>query len=234
MRTFTVGELVTRLRRLGDYQNLVSEQQGSYTDDYMSDPIIIEMIDVAYARAYEELSDADEDWKATRYTLSLAAGSGSYDLPDDVYKLRSVEVSQNSSLTGWVPLPRATVDDDVGQNSANMPRAYRLLDDQIELLPTTASSTAQVRLTYVPEPTHLTGSGDIVDSECGLDQLTVLGALRLARIREEKPIGDIQLLYGEQLDRSFRSLRRRDRATPRRLRDPRDGNGGRGGHGRRY
>jgi hypothetical protein len=222
-RTATVSALLSSLRLLGDYKNEVSEAAGSYGDDYMSDATLIGFLSDAYQLAYQELADADEGWNSVRYTLSIVGGSGSYDVPSDFYKPVAVEVQDPSPTTGWRPLPYATLDDDVGPQSLDLPRAWRLVANQIEIVPTPQSSSTSLRLTYVPEPAALSATTDTIVDECGLGHLTVLGALRLAAgIREDRPIGTVEVLYREQLARSIRSLRRRNRAAPRRLRDPRE------------
>lgn len=224
-RSFTVADLLTRLRRLGDYETVIGRNTGDYSDDRFPDTILTEFLSVSYARAYEELADADGGWAEVYYTFN-AFGSGSYALPADMYRLRSVEGQVQSTNTTWVPIPRATVDDDrYGSYSTGygIPVAYREMGDSIELLPLSGSAT--VRLRYVPEPAVLSGSAQSITGDCGLDQLTVLGALRLCRVSEERPVAEIETLYREQLGRSITSLKRRDRGSPRRLRDPRDSSG---------
>lgn len=221
-RSFQVADLLLRLRRLGDYETVIGKNTGDYSDDRFTDPILTDFLSVSYARAYEELADADAGWSETYYTFS-AFGSGSYPLPTDMYRLRSVEGQVQSTNTTWVPIPRATVDDDRYSSDLagyGIPVAYREVGDSIELLPLSGSAT--VRLRYVQEPAVLSGSTQFVTGDCGMDQLTVLGALRLCRISEERPIAEVERLYDEQLARSVRSLKRRDRGSPRHLRDPRD------------
>ena len=228
MRQSTVASLIDRIRRLGDYQSSVGDQSG-YTDGnfYMSDQTLLGFVDIAYGAAYEELSDSDEDWQAVRVSLPITGSTAIYPLPNDFYKLRAVEVLDPSPTSGFRPLPHATVDDDRGPQALDAPRAYRLLDNNIELVPTPqVAGSGSVRLTYVPEPPTVSSSLQVLDTDAGLGDLAVFGGCRLARIREEKPFEDFHLMYQERLVRSIKSLRRRDRAAPRRLRDPRDSSAG--------
>ena len=242
MKQDTVADLMDRVRRLGDYQSTVGQQAGisvgagtgtqgqqlgSYTDGnfYISDVTLLQFLDFSYNEAYEHLSDADEDWQAERWYPALTGSVSIYQLPADHYKLRCVEVQDPIPNAGWRVLPHATADDDLMFSNGDSVIAYRLLDNNIELVPTPAAWAAQsgsLRVTYVPEAPTLSSSLQVVDTDAGLGDLAVFKATMLCRIREDRPYADIQLMWQGRLDRSVNSLKRRDRASPRRLRDPRN------------
>lgn len=230
----TVGSMVTKVQLLGDY--LVVD--GDYSGDAPRAPAtgtIIGWIDWANKRVWNELTDTDEDYALSRYILTTVQGSGTYALPDDYLKVRAVEMSPANESTGWVPLRRATVDDDRWSTDGTMsnpgmwgyPAAYRTFGDGtgnrvVELLPY-PSSPLSVRVSYVPVAPTLSSSLQTVDAINGYDEVVVLRALIYSRAREGQDSSDFQLMLRDAWDQMVGSVKRSDRAAPRRMRDRRDG-----------
>lgn len=226
----TVGQMVNNVQLLGDY--LVVD--GNTSTDAPRAPAtgtLIGWLNWSYANLWRWLTDTDEDYALTRYYLSTVQGSGTYALPGNFYKLRAVEVSPTNESVGWVPLRRASVDDNRwatdGQpagtgNSWGYPEAYREFgdgygDETLELLPY-PSSPISVRVSYVPVPQVLSSSLQTVDAINGYDQLIVLGALIYSRAREAIPGTDFKVQYEELKAEIAQSMRKKDRYAPRRLR----------------
>lgn len=221
-RRFSVGELMTRMRIIGDWQNL----DGDYSEagSYMSSGTLMRFLDSGNAYAWNVYAEADEGWNLTRYSFSTVASSASYALPSDHFILKAVETTVDGVGTGWLPLVRATVDDDrtVGsQTPVGGPSAYRLVGDSIELLPT-PGDVRTVRLTYTPAAQVISSSLQTIDGIDGYEQVAVLKACILGRIREERPFADLQEQLSEHLEQMRRNVRRRDRGTPAHTRDRRD------------
>ncbi len=217
-RIFTVGTLVTRVRILGDYL----EAPGTdYAESYMTDEVVIEALSVANADTSEVYAESDQDFNTVRSTLTLSSAS-LYDLPDDFFTLRAVEVEASDSVTGYYPLQRANADDNYygPYGGTASPQTYRLFGDQIELLPT-SSGVGSVRLSYVPAAPILSSSLQTIDGVNGYEQLVVLRAIRYLRYRDGQSTADWDLQIREAEERMRKSCRRRDRAAPRRMRDPR-------------
>ena len=216
-RSFGVQALVDRVRVIGDYVELTGSD--GYASSYMTDPIVIEALSVANAEVHEFYADSDEDYRTTRQTYSLVSGS-TYDLPSDLMKIRLVEVRPGGGSTGWVPLRRASADDNLTADDMTVePESYRLLGDDIELLPTPTAGT--MRITYVPCAPVLSSSLQSVDGVNGYDQVLVLRAVRYLRMREGLATTELDALIADGEARMRTSVRRRDRGTPRKLRDPR-------------
>ena len=231
-RSFTVDQLVSRVRLLNDY--LVADQD--YSGDAPRAPssgTLIGWLDAGNAYAWNIYAHADEGWYTTRHTFSTVAGSGTYDLPDDFLIARAVEGAMDDAATGWVPLRRATVDDDSSTSSTggSTDFAYRWLGSQVELIPSPGQVT-QIRLTYTPHAQVLSSSLQTVDGVDGYEQVVVLKACILARIREGQGYADLEAQLNEHLEQMNRNVKRRDRGTPYHAR-PRSGWFGRWPGGRR-
>lgn len=213
-RNFSVGDLVTRMRKIGDWENLDADY--SEAGSYMDSGTLIGFLDQAHAYAWDLYADADEGWNMTRSTVTLSGGSGS--VPSDMGKLRMVQVADGD---GWRPLSRATSDDDsVGTGWVGGALSCRLVGDSIEVVP--QDGTTSVRLTYTPVAPVLSSSLQTVDGVDGYDQVVVLRACILGRIREEKDYRDLQQQLGEYEARMRQSIQRRDRGVPAHTRDRRD------------
>lgn len=221
-RDFTVDELLIRVRVLGDWQNL----DGDYSDagSYMSSGTLMRLMDQAHEYAWNEYAESDEEWNVKRYTFATANGTAEYSLPSDLHLVRGVEAAVDSSDSGWIPLARATVDDDgyVGSSApVGGPTSYRLLSGTIELLPTPGDSR-NVRLSYEPACPVISSSLQTVDGLNGFSSVVIFKTVVLGKIREEKPYGDVQNELNETLAQMRRIAKRRDRGTPAHTRDRRD------------
>src|SRR5574337_1059 len=212
-RSFTVSELETRVRLLGDWQNLESD----YSDagSYMSSGTLYRFMDAANSWAWNVYAHADEGWNAKRYTFTSVAQSASYALPSDFYVARGVEqaIDNSSAPAGWLPLRRADADDDsdVGLTAAQGSTvAYRYIGDWIELVPPPGDAR-QFRITYVPTAQVISSSLQTVDGVDGYEQVVVLKTVVLGKIREEKPYADVQAELNEHVAQMERNVKRRDR-----------------------
>ena len=229
-RTFTVGELIDRVRSLGDYLSL----DGDYSGDAPSAPSsgsIIRFMDVAHRRAWEDWSRADEGWNVVRITGSTVVGQSEYPLPDDFHRLRAIQVQDGIfAVPGWRTLQRANLNDDtwIGDGVTGLgayPVAYRLLPDTYELLPTVGVTTP-IRISYTPVAARLSSSLQTVPGTDGFDEVVVYRTLVMTREREEKDTSEFRLMAQEVEARFMEDVRRRDRANPMRMR-PRGSDTGR-------
>lgn len=217
-RTFTAGEISDRVRSLGCLENL----DGEYSDDAPSAPssgTLLRFIDLAHRRAWEAYSDADEGWHLRRQTYTLVAGSASYALPTDFHRLRAMEVSLGSSSPGFERLQRANALDDmaIGPSSGGWPTAYRIVDEGFELLPTPGSGY-QVRLSYTPEAARISSSLQSIPGDDGFDDVVAYRTLVMTAERQEKDTREWSAMATETEARFRDSVRRRDRASPMRMR----------------
>ncbi len=212
--------LVNRVRVLGEY--LETTGSNGYADSYITDDIVLEELSNANAEVHRLYAESDNDFRLTRCELSLVSGSDPYDLPSDLSHLRAVQVRPQGSSTGWVPLRRADIDDDLDADSSSTEaEAYRVIGSQIELLPPPTAGT--MRLSYVPCPERLTSLTGTIYAVDGYENLLVLRAVRLLKMREGYATveWDMRIAEGEAAMKA--AVRRRDRAVPRKLRDPRGG-----------
>lgn len=226
----TVQQMLDDMYLLGDY--LVSD--GDYSGDSPRAPAsgtLIRWLDKANKRTWNWYTDTDEDYALTRTILTTVQGSGTYALPADFFKLRAVEMAPAVDSVGWVPLRRATVDDNrwatdgtpsQAGNSWGYPECYRTFgdgagDNTLELLPY-PSSPLSIRVSYAPVCQTLSSSLQSIDSVNGYDEVVVLRALVYSRAREALPSMDFKEMLAEAEAEMKLSIRKRDRASPRRLR----------------
>lgn len=220
-RTFTVGQLTGSVRFRGD----LDDPTGDYDDSHISTAALMDFLASAHAEAYDILVDADPDRFSSVHTASLDA-TGSAALPDDLYRLRAVDV-RGPSDSGWLRVDRYELGErDVFQADGSSVYTvgaglrYRLVGEQLSVQPDPESGTT-ARLTYVPLATRLSSSAQTVPDVNGLPELTVLLALRRCKVRAEEPIGEIDAEIRRQTDRLRSSASARDRGSPRYLEDPR-------------
>lgn len=221
MRTFTVGQLTGSVRYRGD----LDDPMGDYDDAHISTAALMDFLASAHAEAYDILVDADPDRFSSVHTASLDA-TGSAALPDDLYRLRAVDV-RSPSESGWRRADRYELGErDIFQMDGSSvytvgaPLYYRLSGDQVVVQPDPPSGTT-ARLTYVPLATRLSSSDQTVPDVNGLPELTILLALRRCKVRAEEPVGEVDAEIRRQTERLRTSASSRDRGSPRYLEDPR-------------
>lgn len=223
-RTYTFAELDTRFRKIGEYEDL----DGDYSGDAPSAPstgTVLTFMDVSFRRAWEDWSEADEGWNLTRFTASLVVGSGTYSLPSDFHRLRALEVmaTTQGSVPGWQRLARANANDDlwVGNGAGGLgayPEAYRLVGtDAYEVLPTPGVG-GTIRISYTPTAARISSSLQTCPGTDGFDEVVVYRALVMSRQREDKDTSEFRAAAAEVEARFRESIRRRDRASPMRMR----------------
>lgn len=212
--------LANRVRVLGEY--LETTGSAGYSDSYITDEIVLEELSNANAQVHRLYAGSDSDYRLTRYEYALSSGSDPYDLPP-YSALRAVQVRPQGASTGWVTLRRADLDDDLdAEGTATDPEAYRVIGSQIELLPPPTGGT--MRLSYVPAPDRLTSmAGTVYAHDATYENILVLRAVRLLKMREGYDTRDWDVRIAEAETALLHDVRRRDRAVPRKLRDPRGG-----------
>ena len=188
----------------------------------MSSGTLMEFLDIGNTETWQIYAESDEGFNNIRFNITGSSATGLYDLPADFFVLRACEVTQPTATGGWIPLRTATADDNaVSSTSVNgLPYAYRLLGNQLELLPN-QSAGSNVRITYVPCAPQLSSSLQQIDGVNGFEQAAVLRGCIYGRIREEKDYSELQSQLAQIESRMIRSVKRRDRGTPHHTRDRR-------------
>ena len=214
-RTRTIGSLTGSIRIRGEFED--HSGQG-YDDANISTAILLDFIDSAHAESWDILIDADPDRYLETYTATVNS-TGSISTPDDLYRLRAVDVQSGDS---WYKLERYELGDrELFENGvySNVPTKYRLFGNSVRIQPIVQN--ASVRLTYNPLPTRITSSVQTVDDVNGLPELTVLLALRRCLVRQDESTSAVDGDINKQTQRLKNAASSRDRGSPRFLQDPR-------------
>ena len=222
-RTYTVDELMTRMRKIGEYEVF----DDDYSNDAPSAPsneTLITFIDVAHRKAWEAWSAADEGWNLTRVTGSTVADQSLYQLPEDFHRMKALEVRSSAvTIPGWSKLARANADDDAYDVASlgGLPTCYRLFGSQFELLPNPGSDLTY-RVSYTPQAARISSSLQTIPGDDGFDEVVCYEALVMSRRREEKDTSEFRLAAATVMQTFESSIKRRDRGAPKRMR-PRGG-----------
>lgn len=221
-----VGSLTGSVRARGDYRG---DEDGSPA--YISDAFLLDQVNAGHKEAYELLADADPERLTTTALYTMASSTGSFPLPEDMYRLRAIHYQDGTSgyEPTWVrivrddPTPNGSVWElpygaPVGTNQG-LRRVYRLEGPMAYVTPQMPVGTV-VRTTYIPAPVDLTSSLQVIDGTAGTDEYTISYALRECRIREDKDTVSADRKLAEAKVRISRMGRDRDAGQGKRLEDP--------------
>lgn len=218
MSAITLAQLVTRVQQRADMVN------STFVDFTTSGGEGETFIQQSAKALYDlVLSSWGEDYYYSSTTFSTVAGTQSYALPSDFYKLLAVDANvpgmttpttlQNfnweernlySTSTGWTHL-------------LAVPR-YRLRAGYIWFVPVPAG-VHSVTLHYVPALGTLSGSTVTFDGINGWDEWIVVDAAIKCRTKEESETGDLRASLAEMTARIKAAAPVRDIGKPPRVVD---------------
>lgn len=152
---------------LEDLKALVLDQADMTGSDFIDSTRLRYWINSALAELHDLLIDSYEDYHVKTYEIQLTAGTNSYDLPDDFYKL--LKLFHYDSTTGTrVRLRRFNLDElgalgdpFVHPAATDTGMLYRILGNQIVLVPD-PTGTGKLELWYAPSFTKLFHDADKV------------------------------------------------------------------------
>lgn len=212
-RTATLSELRTGAYRRADQENLTERFPTSEVTGYVNDGI---------AELWDMLVNANGySYYGITSTINLVAGTSSYSLPADFYKLHKV-IYVGSTLGGRLELDRLSEADEVALQVATsrVPLYYRVRSGFLDVLPRPATS-ASLSLSYVPCATKLVSDNDTFDGINGFEEYVVCYAARRMSIKD----ADFELanmIYQDmnrQIERIERMAADRDKGHPERVQD---------------
>ena len=222
----TVGQLTSSVRARGDYRG---DDEGS--EAYISDAFLMDQVNAGHKEAYELLAEADPERLTITTTYTLSSSTGSFPLPEDMYRLRAIHYQDGVSgdQPVWVritrddPTPNGSIWElpygvAVGTN-LGLKRVYRLQGSFAYVTPQLPGGTV-LRTTYIPSPADLTSSLQTIDGTAGTDEYTISYALRECRIREDKDTVSADRKLAQARDRISNMGRDRDAGQGKRLEDP--------------
>ncbi len=164
---------------------------------FVSDAELTTWINQGLADLYDTVVNAFEDYFITITTPTVASGS-TIPLPADFYKLRGLDYNNNGTYQALREFSFNERNSSAEGSSFiylyNQSRQYRILGDNIMLLPEGAS-VGLYRLFYVPAPTMLAVDASVLApslSKFGWDEYIVLFAAERMLSKEESSITDVQ------------------------------------------
>lgn len=137
----------------------IAGSTGETTSVSLTAAVLNEFINDSYQETYDLLVSRWADYfTVTGSTMPMAAGTASYAVPSDFYKLRKVELAVSG---GWTRLLPFDLDASHLYRTGGTPRRYREQARNIVFAPTPAQ-VESYRLHYIPVRLPLTADGDVI------------------------------------------------------------------------
>lgn len=190
-RSVLLSTIADRARYMAD------QRSGS---NFTSDAEMLSIINDNYTELYDILVEANENYYVTTTTIALTAGTSSYALAADFYKIIGVDFAVSGS--SYVTL-----------------KPYMEAERNQSLTTSTAIPTGTVRIRYVPAPTTFTALSQSVDGIAGWDRLLTLMVAMEMLDAEESDTKNLQAKYARTLDRIQSMSQNRDQGMPGRMVD---------------
>lgn len=167
---------------------------------FITDTEMLAIINEVWPELYDELVSVNENYYVTTGTLTLIAGTDTYALPADCYKLISVDfkVSGNS----WISLYP------FGESERNA-----------SVLSQASIPAGEVRIRYIPAPTIFTSLSQSIDGVSGWDRLLSLLVAIDMLDAEESDSTPVYRKYTRTLGRIQSMAPNRDNGIPARVAD---------------
>lgn len=209
MPVYTLTQLRTMVRRLGDY-----EGAPRITDDYLDDCIA-----KAMAELWDLVTGAFEGDYTKIATATTVAGQQQVELPVDFYELRALDRDVGSDV--FRPLRRLTITETYRYRGRGEPVGYMLHRASsatgsvgtARLFPIPGAAY-DLRFVYDPLPPVLASDDDEFDFRNGWEELLVHRALVRVDEREERPTAERMQMIERLEDRVKKSAGRRNSAEP--------------------
>lgn len=177
--TITLATIRTESRQRADMEN----------SEFITDSELNTFINQSYAELYDLLVSRFEDYYTTSTTFTLSAGSNTYALPSDFYKLRGLDYA--SSGTNYIPVYKYNFSDRNRRNRSvnrligrQFDIRYRILGNTLTMTPEDGAA-GNYRLWYTPRITRLSSDSDTLDSVNGWHEYVVVDAARKMLLKEE-------------------------------------------------
>jgi hypothetical protein len=210
--TVTVLQLMSGTRELSD----------SVGDSFVGDAALLDYIQRGSLALYDVLVEKfSAKYFNSVYYLTTAAGTESYGLPSDFYKLHGVDVfsASGSSSPFRRALPYMFEERDrfqtqggwAGVYAPGGPR-YNVRANEVHLLPVPTDART-VRLEYAPSMTPVASTGQQYDW-FGWDEFIVCHAARRILTKQEKSTAEVDLMLKEVSERIDSAAGWRDAGEP--------------------
>lgn len=207
MKTATLANIRTQVRERCDIEN----------SEFITDSELNSYINLSYADLYDKLVSAFEDYYLTSTTSTVSAGSSSFSVPNDFYKLKAVDYQLSDgnfvSLNKFNFSERNNKYNNTGSLNNNYNIRYRLVGNTIELIPTN-QATGTYKIWYVPVYTTLSSDSDTLDGVNGWEEYIIVDACIKCLTKEESDTSEFQRQKQYQLKRLEEMKINRDIGQP--------------------
>jgi hypothetical protein len=194
----TLAELREKARNRADMKN----------SKFVSDLELNDYINSSIAELHDILVEAyNSDYFVESTTFFLVPGQASYDLPDDFYVLKGVDVRINNqeflSLRPFNFNERNRFNELGVWDLAGITNVrYRLVGDKLRFMPT-PSNAAEARLWYVPIAAKLVNDSDTFNALNGYDEYVIVDAAIKMMQKEESDV-TVLLAQKQALEKRIR------------------------------
>ena len=203
----TLLQLRNRSRQRADMEN----------SDFVSDSELTTYINGSIAELHDLLvASYGSDYFLSSHTLTTVAGTESYALPADFYKLMGVDVQINNSE--WSSIRPFNFNErnrnqELTWGVAGGPNLrYRVMGSNIKLSPT-PDTAASVKVWYTPKATELTAEADTLDDLNGFAEYVIVDAA-IKMLQKQEDDVSVLMLQKENLKRRIEIMaQNRDAGT---------------------
>lgn len=191
---------------------------------FISDSEWNRYINQSYAELYDLLTNMYKDFYVSSTTVSLVAGTDTYNLPALFYKLLGVDLLINGVASSAITLrpfvfnERNMYTDRPSFTANGNNYRYRLLGSQIKLVPT-PDTTDTLKLWYVPAITDLSSDGSTLDGVNGWEEYIVIDVAIKSLLKEESDVTALMMQKEAMKQRIREGAMARDTSFPDRVID---------------
>lgn len=209
----TLAQLKLQVRHRADMLNshFVEDDELNY---YVSN---------SYKELYDILVTAYQDYYMIavppQFTLTGVVGQNYFDLPEDFYKLRGVDISLDNASTWRTLLPFAF---DRRNRQGNLVRQfdkmYRMVGSRIYITPE-LNAAGTYRLWYIPSAADLTDDADIINGVNGWEEYIIVDAAIKCLEKEESDTTVLERAKASLFQRILIASKNRDAGMPETISD---------------
>lgn len=186
----------------------------------------IRYANLAWRDLYQKVILSREFYFSTTATITILAGTDSYSLPTDFYKLDGVDLQIDATTDRYLTLSPAMFKErnkyrfglPLTVAPFGMISKYILIGDKIKFIPKPTQSSV-IQLWYTPSPATLTTLADTISCPPGGDEYMTLFIASAMREKEESDTTRLDAKRQEVLQQLNISLKDRDSGSPHKVID---------------
>ncbi len=160
----------------------------------------MELFQEAYTEWYDIMVTRFENYFTAESAFQITAGTFSYVLPDDFYKLLGVDYKIGATPTSYITL-----------------KPFSEMERNGEIGTVGNIPTGEIKLRYVPAPIQYTDPTDTVQMVAGWDTLLVVLMAIAMREKEESDTASLERQLARQMNRVEEAAQNRDVGMPGRV-----------------